>query len=278
MTKLIPAPYNVSFSFQVCLVINHLKDMIDLTSVSSLPIQFDVHTSTFIINEPLSCTRRRKVQLSKLTPALLNRSLKYPEEVYEEFCGLFFHDDRDIFEEKLHYEVLYLPPGLLGIEFIKSHVYYCEEKGKYSAVVECLYGILTVVIQRNAIKDDYDFDTTIEEGVMVNLRKGDKIAIPTGFFYTFINTKNTAVIFSRVYKNKGIADYSRLEREQGLGYFAIRKNARTEIVFNPRYKQIPKITKFTPSHDRFCVGCGKEPLYQAVRKNPALFLKIVAET
>lgn len=248
--------------------------MIDLNSVSSLPIQFDARTATFTFSDCLDCQDRRRVQLKNLVPALLNKSLKYPENVYEEYGDLFHKLDRELFENQhLHYELLVLPPGLLGIEFIKSHIYYSPASDKFSTVVECLYGILTVIIQRNAIKDELDFETTIEEGIMINLRKEDKIAIPSGYFYTFINTRNIPVIFSRVYRNKGVVDYSILEREQGLGYFAIRKNARTEVVFNPRYKFIPKITKYTPNHSRFRIRCQKYPLYEAVKRDIDYFIE-----
>lgn len=253
--------------------------MIDLQSVSSLPIQYDAHTSTFTYFSPVNCLNRKKVELSKLIPGLLNKSLRYPEEVYEEHSDLFMEEDEEIFNGKnLHYEMIILPPGLLGIEFIKSHIYFTpKEEGKFSSVVECLHGILTVIIQKNEPKDELDFETSINEGIMVNLRKGNKIAIPAGYYYTFVNTKDKPAIFSRLYKNKGILNYNEINREQGLGYFAIRKNARTEIVFNPRYKNIPTIKKFTPSNEKFCMGCGNYPLYEAVRKNPSLFIQFISD-
>jgi len=212
--------------------------------------------------------------LQNLLPALLNKSLRYPEDVYEENEDLFTTQDEELFKKSLlHYDIIVLPAGLLGIEYIKTHIYYSpKSEGKYSSVVECLMGILTVLIQKNKPKDEYDFDTAVEEGIMIKLRRGEKIAIPTGYYYTFINTKNSPVIFSRTYKNKGVVDYSILGNEQGLAYFAIRKNARTEIVFNPRYREIPKIKKFTPLHEQFIVRYNSQPLYEEIKKEMNYFV------
>lgn len=248
--------------------------MVDLSSISSLPMQFDFNHADFIFHECIRCRNRYKVPLENLLPALLNKSLRYPETVYEENEDLFTNTDEDIFKNNLlHYDVIVLPAGLLGIEYIKTHIYYSpKSEGKYSCVIECLMGILTVLIQKNKPKDEYDFDTSVEEGIMIKLRRGEKVAIPTGYYYTFINTKNSPVIFSRIYKNKGVVDYSILGNEQGLAYFAIRKNARTEIVFNPRYRGIPKIKKYTPTQDGFKLKFCNKPLYEEVKKEINYFM------
>lgn len=254
--------------------------MVDLYNISSLPIQFDFNNSSFVFQECVKCGNQVKVSLSNLIPALLNKTLRYPEVVYEENEDMYSDEDQDIFSNGLiHYDIVVLPAGLLGIEYIKTHIYYSpKSEGKVATIVECLYGILTVLIQKNKPKDELDFDTSVEEGIMVKLRRGEKIAIPTGYLFTFINTRNTPVIFSRAYKNKGIVDYTLLAREQGLGYFTIRKNARTEIVFNPRYRFVPEIKKYIPSDLRFkpkC-GCSSSPLYQTLKAEFNYFLDNIA--
>lgn len=252
--------------------------MIDLYSTSSLPIQFDFCKSGFVFQECVSCRNQIKVSLANLIPALLNKSLRYPEVVYEENEDMYSIEDAEMFDKHtLHYDIVALPAGLLGIEYIKTHIYYTpENKGKIATYVECLYGILTVLIQKNEPKDELDFDTSINEGIMIKLRKGEKIAIPTGYYYTFINTRNTPAIFSRAYKDKGTIDYKALGHEQGLGYFAIRKNARAEIVFNPKYRYVPKIKKYTPSDDRFRPKFTRSPLYQSLRSELKFFMENIA--
>lgn len=248
--------------------------MIDLQDISSLPIQFDFSEGTFVFNECVKCSKLEKIPLSELTPALLNKTLKYPEIVYEEGENLYEDIDEEVFQgSNLKYEVIVIPAGLLGIEYIKSHIYYSPaSEGKYGCMVECLYGMLTVLIQKNKPKDELDFDTSVEKGMMIKLRKGEKIAIPAGYYYTFINTKNMPVIFSRIYKSKGVINYSIISNEQGLAYFAIRKNARTEIVFNPRYKEVPQIERYTPADDPFAIKDKTRPLYEQIKKEMDFFM------
>ena len=253
--------------------------MVDLQDVSSLPIKFNASTNTFEFADPIKCRHSQIVSLKNLIPALLNKTLKYPEDVYQENIDLFMCNDSEIFDtEKLHYEVIILPSGLLGIEYTKSHVYYSpKHKGKTSSVVECLYGILTVIIQKNQPKDEFDFETSVEEGMMIKLRKGEKIEIPTGYFYTFINTRSVPVIFSRTYKNKGIVDYTMLQNEKGLAYFAIRKNARAEVVYNPRYRSVPELNKYTPTCEEFKFEFPQMSVYNAVKKHTNYFMDTLLE-
>ncbi|MBN1331525.1 hypothetical protein JW978_01405 [Candidatus Dojkabacteria bacterium] len=253
--------------------------MVDLQDVCSLPIRFNSATTTFEFSDPIKCRHSQTISLQNLIPALLNKTLRYPENVYEENIDLFLCNDAEIFDsEKLHYEVIILPSGLLGIEYIKSHVYYSpKHQGKTSSIVECLYGILTIIIQKNMPKDEFDFETTVSEGMMIKLRRGEKVEIPTGYFYTFINTRSTPAIFSRTYKNKGIVDYAMLQNEKGLAYFAIRKNARAEIVYNPRYKHVPRLSKYTPNCDKFKFAFPKISVYDAVKKNTGYFMDKLLE-
>lgn len=248
--------------------------MIDLQGALSLPLKFDPAKNVFVYPDHIKCRKSETVRLINLIPTLLNKSLRYPENVYHENIDLFCSNDAEVFDsEQIHHELIVLPSGLLGIEYIKSHVYYSPfEKGKSSSMVECIYGILTIIIQKNKPKDALDFDTSVEEGMIVKLRKGEKIKIPSGYYYTFVNSRNTPVIFSRIYKNKSVADYTMLGREQGLAYFAIRKNARAEIVYNPKYREVKKLEKHTAKSEKFALEDQRKSLYQAAKATPNFFL------
>jgi hypothetical protein len=63
--------------------------------------------------------------------------------------------------------------------------------------------------------------------------------------YTFINSSENNIIFSKIYKKCCIIDYTSLGRERGLAYYCIRKNGRQEIVRNPHYKATPNIVELT---------------------------------
>jgi oxalate decarboxylase/phosphoglucose isomerase-like protein (cupin superfamily) len=216
--------------------------MIDLNDVSGLPIQFDPDTSTFVLSEELGCDGEYKVKLSEIVPVLLNKYLKYPEVVYTHRKNIAI---KGIESEGVSYDLLHIPFGLLGIEYMKTHVYYSDEiPGKYDCVVEVLQGELTAILQKNEAKEDeWQYDTNVEDLSILVLRKGHKLAIPTGYFYTFVNTGSLPLIISKVsaIQKHSLVNYDVLKREKGLACYIISKNAKIETVANPKYKVPAKL-------------------------------------
>lgn len=216
--------------------------MIDLSELCGLPVTFDNDNSTFILSEEYTCEGEYKVKLSEITPILLNKYLKYPEFVYTHKRNI---NSKDFQVEGLSYDLIHIPFGLLGIEYIKTHVYYSDNiEGKYDCIVEVLQGELTAVLQKNEPKlDEWQFNTGVEDLSIVVLRKGHKLAVPTGYFYTFVNTGSVPLIMSRVTSvhRKTPVDYQILKREKGLACYIISKNAKIETVANPKYKVYAKL-------------------------------------
>src|SRR5260221_4807671 len=211
--------------------------MIDLSEVSGLPIKFDDETGKFVLSDELYCESECQVRLSEIIPVLLNKYLKYPEVVYSQHKNIFY---RGIDEPpKTSYDLFYVPYGLLGIEYIKTHVYFSELiEGKYACIVEVLSGELTVILQKNLDREnDYQYDTYVEDLSILILKKSHKLVIPTGYFYTFINTGSHPLVFSKVSATAAkTIDYEILKTEKGLACYVISTNAKIETVANPKYK------------------------------------------
>jgi len=211
--------------------------MIDLSTISGLPIKYDDEKGKVIYGDGVNCGDEVYVPLDDITPILLNKYLKYPENVYRYHKNIKLNDSST--GDNISYDIVYIPYGLLGIEFIKTHVYHSDCcPGKYDCIVEILSGSLTVMIQKNREKEDpYEFETYVDEMSIITLRKGERLVIPTGVYYTFINTSIVPVIFSRLTSTSKVPiDYATLRREKGLAYFLISKNAKIEVVANPKYK------------------------------------------
>jgi oxalate decarboxylase/phosphoglucose isomerase-like protein (cupin superfamily) len=211
--------------------------MIDLTEISGLPIKYDEVKARILGDENVVYEQDVFISLNDMTPILLNKSLKYPEKVYKYHRNVYFRDSSS--NSPLTYDIIYLPFGLLGIEFIKTHVFYSDYvEGKYDSVVEVLAGNLTVMIQKNREKDsDFDTETFVDEITIITLKKGERLCIPTGVYYTFVNTGIVPVVFSNITGHPHRStDYNLLRKEKGLAYFLISKNAKVEVVANPKYK------------------------------------------
>jgi oxalate decarboxylase/phosphoglucose isomerase-like protein (cupin superfamily) len=166
-----------------------------------------------------------------------------------------------------------LPTGLLGVEFTKSHIYGGGNQSKdINCIIEVVKGGATILLQKNKPPEEYEIETTIRDFIVAKVKSGEKFPIPSGFQYSFINTRNYPLVLSRIYKYDGRIDYRTLRREQGLGYYVIRKNARQEYVKNPRYRETPKLRTVKPeTYARKYKVSSTKPLYMQLVENPTRF-------
>lgn len=252
--------------------------MVSLQTVCDLPILYDDFEDEVSVTAEDMCTQKRTITLSSISPTLLNKSISYPEEVYEEYSIRVDNQDE---AQKLNYDVMVFPSGLLGIEFIKSHVFFapptlCEEQMKFSSIVEGIQGITTIIMQKNTFGRGGCGKPKVKEGMIMEIKPKEKIAIPSGYYYTFINTSEKCAVISRVYRSYDLVDYSGFHTK-GLAYFCIRKNAKQELVYNPMFDQIPSIKKTTPRENHLpTMGFDmNESLYSLVKMNTEMLLNIL---
>lgn len=211
--------------------------MIDLSVHCGFSVSYDEITGDIFLED--NCKfKDEHVNLRQLEPILLNKFLKYPEQVYRKLLNVCPADLN--FDDNLAYNIYEIPNGLLGIEYIKTHIYKTEFKAnKYACVIQVIQGQLTVLIQKNSDNEysDMSVNKEVEDINVIEVEKGDIISIPTGVYYTFINTGNNKVIFAKLTIGEPITvDYASMVREKGLAIYIISKNARLEIVSNPKYR------------------------------------------
>ncbi len=212
--------------------------MVDLTEYAGFQLKLDDLKNRFIFDDSVTYQDECYVGLDEILPVLLNKFVRYPEKVYKLHKNVVPRTVNS--NDELSYDIYQIPVGLLGIEFVKTHVYHSAfQENKYSSIIECLSGELTVIMQKNVKKEEthYEFDTYVEDIVVVTLKRGEKVAIPAGYFYTFVNAGNSVVVMAKLSSKSEIqVDYNNLRREKGLAYFIISKNAKAETVANPKYK------------------------------------------
>lgn len=245
--------------------------MLALAEISGLPLTVHDELENFL--ETPDCVifnSISKIRLQEITPTLLNKSLRYPEVVYEQRINVMNRDDQAAWPIGVEYDIISIPAGLLGIEYIKTHIFFTvEDTEKAACVIQVLCGTLTVVLQRNAPKlDKYDIETKVQEASLVEVSAPAQIVIPTGYYYTFVNAYEKPVVFARVVGKEHVLDYAQIKRESGLAYYVIAKNARQEIVANPRYRLQTEVKKI--SLDEVNCQCGmyktdETPLYDQVK-------------
>jgi len=136
--------------------------MVNIQDTCCLDINFDDHEQTVHFGQDVYPSYSFKVPLRNIIPSLLNKSIMYPEIVYEEYKQVYKEADRNFVNHGFSFDLLLIPAGLLGIEFIKTHIFYAPlENKKFSTVVEVHFGILTVIMQKNKPRAELDFDTCV---------------------------------------------------------------------------------------------------------------------
>jgi oxalate decarboxylase/phosphoglucose isomerase-like protein (cupin superfamily) len=211
--------------------------MVDLSCNCGFTLKFDESKGRIVFGDEVSFEKEDYVSLDEIVPVLLNKYLKYPERVYKYHRNVVNGVARKY--TNLVYDIIYIPYGLLGIEFMKTHIYtspYAE--GKYDSMIELLNGEMMVIMQKNEDKlDEYQMETYVEDMIIVKMNPGERLAIPSGYYYSFVNIGTAPVVFAKLgTPDRTPVDYSTLRREKGLAYYIISKNAKVETVANPKYK------------------------------------------
>lgn len=216
----------------------------DLSVISGLPLSIDTDTGEIVLNESLKYETEKKVRISDIAPVLLNKFIKYPENVYSMLSNVCLKDDTDIMSTTyLTFDLVQLPFGLLGIEYIKTHIYYSDfVKKKYDCIVQVYSGKIAVVIQKNKtteseVHEEYSFTTEVEKVEIIDLEPGDRMLVPSGVYYTFVNTGTEKAVFAMITsKAHKEVNYMNLQKEKGLAFYIISKNGKIEVVANPKYR------------------------------------------
>lgn len=255
-----------------------------LTDIAGIPLSLDdEYTDLIFDTAEVQCAASTDVPLTDIIHALLNKSLRYPEDVYSHHSRVFRRCDSEVWPEQMTYDLLFIPAGLLGIEYTKTHIFHINAAfAQVACVVHVLDGTLTVIMQRNKMKDNpFDMTTVAEDVQMVEVHAGDKAAIPAGVYYTFINAGEVPVVFARVIMQEHVVDYQSLRRENGLAYYYISKNARPELVKNSRYREVAEVKHIHVDelNDRNQYKVDSAPLYEEVKRgfvNLAQILQVAA--
>ncbi|MDD3648113.1 MAG: glucose-6-phosphate isomerase family protein [Candidatus Dojkabacteria bacterium] len=252
--------------------------MINLQDFSGLPLLLNNQDNSLHPAGEISFEKLERIRLDTIRPVLLNKTLKYPLNVYTEYSDIYLNKDKSIFaKNKLHYSIIILPPGLLGIEYNKTHIFSPDkDQNDITAIVDIIHGKGTVIVQQLKEKGELDFETDVSFVAAFKVKKGDRVPIPQKYMYTFINSSSLPLIVGRLYEDDGKIDYRTMKKEHGMSYYFIRKNARQEIVRNPHYKDVPRLKRIKA--EDYCKKfrlTAAQPIYTQFIYNPDRFKKLL---
>ncbi|GAB4286573.1 MAG: hypothetical protein Kow0081_4560 [Candidatus Dojkabacteria bacterium] len=189
-----------------------------------------------IVTEGFRIAEKKEVTITDIHPILLNKSLKYPEQVYTHFIGAVDLDS-SFFEQGVSIDLFHIPQNLLGVECSRTHVYTSENFNcKWASIVEVVKGSIAVILQKNATDDEISPLKVVADIKIIQLRTGEKLAIPSGYMYSFVNIGEGDSYFYIMSRGLEVIDYETIKREKGLAVFIISKNSKIEVAANPKYK------------------------------------------
>lgn len=256
--------------------------MIDLRQYLKLPVQYnreDIHFGNDIVVEHIE-----ERTLDQMNDVLLNDNLTCPHVFYKVYTAVSRRKDTEAWRKlNMAYNITVMLPNIVGIEYIKTfgHYNHFMTSRFYMSpeIIEVIYGSGLVILQKPKIQrkdgseifDTYNF-SEIEESYLVRVSKGDKLVIPPGCAHVIVNNKNQPLILGNV-QSLDTKHISNIIRDlHGASYYVIHKNARMEVVQNPRYKVIKPIKKVKVGDLRFLPKLSKvKSIYAQVLENPKKF-------
>lgn len=252
--------------------------MINLQDASGLPLLFDIQNNSIQPAGDIIYEGKEVVKLKNIKPILLNKTLRYPVQVYTEYEDIYLNKHKQIFEDhSLHYNLVIVPSGLLGVEYTKTHIFSPDQdQNEITAIVDVIYGEGVVLIQQAKEDEGFNINTEISFVKAYHAKKGDRVVVPQGYMYTFINSGSKPYVLGRLFENDGKIDYRTIRHERGMSYYVIRKNARKEIVTNPRYKTVPKLDEVKPEKNAKKHSLtSKKPIYTQAIRRPKRFEELL---
>lgn len=237
--------------------------MLTLATTAGLPLSINDTGDDLAYGAEVTCDKCREIPLQEIIPSLLNKYIFSPMRVYKQYHNLRMVEDVSAWQPSLHYDVLCIPSGLLGIEFIRSHIFYSNANFTAASIIQVLKGEVKILLQRN--QNTRDVFKYVDEGIVICASEGDKVILPTNYYYTFINSTDQAVVIAKVQSQEHVADYVSMKKENGIAYNVISKNAGWVVVKNSRYRQVPDIREMSVYDLNHKYGNGLNPdttLYQ----------------
>lgn len=204
------------------------------------------------IGDTAECEAQRVVSIDQLKSYLLNGNLRYPKVIYKRLLGVGNKKDKRKWK-KFRHDLLLLTLGVAGVEYVKTEGWKYSARGKdVPILVETVLGSVTLILQKNAecfrragILGDEEWYCA-EKVSAVRLPRGRKVIIPAGYFVVFVNNSLNPAAVSIVVDKDAKEVPSPFAESHGAAYYAIKKNARQELVPNPQYRHFSPVSKIKP--------------------------------
>jgi glucose-6-phosphate isomerase len=169
-------------------------------------------------------------------------------ELYYMYRDLYLsRSDRDrLLDQGLRYDITVIPPGMLGLEYIKTagHYHPIPPGGRvsYPEIYEVLEGEALYILQKQDFSD----------AVAVNASPGDKVLVPPDYGHITINRSNKTLKMANFVAREFSSLYDPYRQKGGGAYFFTKDG----FVKNPRCPEAAELRRVDAPDNSLLVKLG----------------------
>lgn len=251
--------------------------MIDLTSISGLPVQLDPASGRLSARDPdrLPLAPLAIRTLGELRP-LLAAADPGPDD---RPCYLMYRDVRGIGDgwlaaNGLRYDLTVTLPGQIGGELMKTaghyHAFMPNSTETYPELYEVLSGRALFLLQRARNPDAPLAGAVIDEVLLIGAKVGDLLLIPSHCGHITINAGDEPLVVADLIAAASENHYGAIRDAHGAAYYVEAVGDPPLAKPNPAYPAVPPLTWY-PNPAAAGLALDATPLYAAAQADPARF-------
>ncbi len=204
-------------------------------------------------------SRMKKSLFQDIRAQLLNDTLNNITLSFTKYYNLDI--DGVLKSKNIKLNLIVIPPDVAGIEYIKTPGITCS---KYNKIIEIIQGSGIIIIQKFLNVNNQDI-------IISNVQISEKVIIPAGYHYSLINNK-PSVLIALEFMHSKTQNKSNLDSMKGMSYYIIKKNAKKEVVKNPKYKIVCKFKKIDwKNYYKKYNMSPKTPIFRQLIRKPEKF-------
>lgn len=193
------------------------------------------------------------------------------QQLYFYYKGLGLKKDRELIERHgLRYNMIIMPPALIGPEYVKTVGHYNpaapETEETYPEVYEVVQGQAHFLLQYL----DPEINS-VEEVVLFEAAQGDKVIIPPNWGHVVINPANETLVAANWVADGFAPVYEPITKLGGAVYYEVRVQGVSTFIANPHYDYIPQLQRRLARQYRDLGLVKGVTLYEAFVNGPDVF-------
>lgn len=168
-------------------------------------------------------------------------------------------DRKKIKKANLRYDLTFIPPKMLGCEYVKTlgHYHPCLPHSSltYPEIYEILEGKAYYLLQNLT-------GGKVSDVILIEAKKGDFVVIPPGYGHITINPSSRELKMANLVARNFSPLYGPIKERKGGAYFKLEQG----WVRNENYLEFPEIRVLKPVK-----GIFRENIYLSFLEQPSLF-------